>query len=82
MGLFLEHGFEHVTVAQIAEVAEVAEVAEKTVYNHFRTKAELVFDAGDEVLDRLTLRHPEPRAGRVSDLGGPGRAGPRRFLRR
>ncbi len=55
MGLFLEHGFDHVTVAQIAEVAEVAEVAEKTVYNHFRTKAELVFDAGDEVLDRLTF---------------------------
>ncbi len=49
MGLFLEHGVEHVAVAQIAEVAE------KTVYNHFRTKAELVFDAGDEVLDRLTF---------------------------
>jgi AcrR family transcriptional regulator len=48
--LFLERGFEAVTVAQVAAAAEVAE---KTVYNHFRTKAELVSDADDRVLARL-----------------------------
>lgn len=48
--LFTEHGFDHVSVAQIAAEAEVAE---KTVYNHFPTKADLVFDANDLVLERL-----------------------------
>ena len=48
--LFLEHGFEQVTVAQIAAAASVAE---KTVFNHFPTKADLVFDADDTVLDQL-----------------------------
>jgi AcrR family transcriptional regulator len=48
--LFLAHGFEQVTVAQVAARAEVAE---KTVYNHFRTKADLVFDSDQDVLERL-----------------------------
>jgi AcrR family transcriptional regulator len=48
--LFTEHGFDQVTVAQIAAAAEVAE---KTVYNHFPTKADLVFDADDSVLEQL-----------------------------
>ncbi len=38
--LFIERGFEQVTVA---EVAEAAEVAEKTVFNYFPTKEDLFF---------------------------------------
>lgn len=48
--LFLERGFEQVTVA---EIAAAAEVAEKTVYNHFPSKADLVFDADDGVLEQI-----------------------------
>jgi AcrR family transcriptional regulator len=48
--LFLERGFDHVTVA---EVAAAAEVSEKTVYNYFPTKAHLVFDDDQTVLDEL-----------------------------
>jgi AcrR family transcriptional regulator len=40
MDLFMERGFDEVTVA---EVAEAAEVSEKTVFNYFPTKEELVF---------------------------------------
>jgi AcrR family transcriptional regulator len=38
--LFVEHGFERVTVA---EVARAAEVSEKTVFNYFPSKEDLVF---------------------------------------
>src|SRR3954451_5430780 len=38
--LFLEHGFDGVTVAQIASAADVSE---QTVFNHFRTKEDLVY---------------------------------------
>jgi len=38
--LFVEHGFDGVTVAAIARVADVSE---QTVFNHFRTKEELVY---------------------------------------
>ena len=41
MNLFLERGFDAVTVA---EVARAADVAEKTVYNYFPTKEDLVYD--------------------------------------
>src|SRR5690349_13087587 len=39
--LFLERGFDAVTVA---EVAKVADVAVQTVFNHFPTKEDLFFD--------------------------------------
>jgi AcrR family transcriptional regulator len=39
-GLFAEHGFDQVTVAQIAREADVAE---QTVYNYFPTKEDLVY---------------------------------------
>src|ERR1700754_5119358 len=62
MELFLEHGFDAVTVA---DVARAADVAEKTVFNHFPTKEDLVFFRSD---DRLAARgagrrhtHPRPR---------------------
>jgi AcrR family transcriptional regulator len=40
MNLFLERGFDRVTVAQVAEAADVSL---QTVFNHFRTKEDLVF---------------------------------------
>ena len=39
--LFVTHGFDHVTVA---EVAAAASVSEKTVFNYFPTKEDLFFD--------------------------------------
>jgi AcrR family transcriptional regulator len=50
MRLFLDRGFDQVSVV---EIARSAEVAEKTVYNHFPTKAALVFDEGDDLLAEL-----------------------------
>jgi AcrR family transcriptional regulator len=47
MRLFVSHGFDHVTVAQIAAEAGVSE---KTVFNYFPSKEDLFFD---EVPDRL-----------------------------
>jgi AcrR family transcriptional regulator len=48
-GLFLEHGFDAVT---IAAVAEVADVSVNTVYNYFPAKEDLFFDREDEVVER------------------------------
>lgn len=50
MQLFLARGFEAVTVA---EVARAAEVSEATVFNHFRTKEDLVFDRLEQFWTRL-----------------------------
>src|SRR6476619_3837144 len=41
MRLFVQRGFEHVTVS---EVAAAARVSEKTVFNYFPTKEDLFFD--------------------------------------
>ncbi|MFE9558507.1 TetR/AcrR family transcriptional regulator [Streptomyces sp. NPDC006692] len=49
-GLFLERGFEAVT---IAEIAEVADVSVNTVYNYFPAKEDLFLDRGKGVVDRL-----------------------------
>lgn len=48
--LFAEHGFEHVTTAQIAEAADVSV---KTVFNYFGVKEDLFFDRADELLELL-----------------------------
>lgn len=41
MALFLERGFDDVTIAEIADAAEVSKV---TVFNHFHRKEDLFFD--------------------------------------
>src|SRR4051795_8357147 len=43
--LFVERGYDGVTVAQVARAADVSE---KTVYNHFPTKEDLAFAGGEE----------------------------------
>ncbi|CAM5685025.1 TetR/AcrR family transcriptional regulator [Streptomyces fumanus] len=50
-GLFLERGFEAVTVA---EVAEAADVSVNTVYNYFPAKEDLFLDRSRGVVDRLS----------------------------
>ncbi|MFE7131147.1 TetR/AcrR family transcriptional regulator [Streptomyces sp. NPDC057638] len=49
-GLFLERGFDAVSVA---EVAEAADVSVNTVYNYFAAKEDLFLDRGAELADRL-----------------------------
>jgi AcrR family transcriptional regulator len=57
--LFIEHGFENVTVAQVADAAQVSV---KTVFNYFSSKEELFFDRADDVLAeivRAVLERPQ-----------------------
>ncbi|NUW33149.1 TetR family transcriptional regulator [Nonomuraea sp. SMC257] len=49
-GLFVERGFDHVT---IAEVAEAAEVSVNTVYNYFASKEDLVLPPEEASPQRL-----------------------------
>ena len=47
-GLFIERGFDGVTVADVARAAGVSSV---TVFNHFPTKEDLFFDRSDEAVE-------------------------------
>ncbi|MEU5308860.1 TetR/AcrR family transcriptional regulator [Streptomyces sp. NPDC021562] len=49
-GLFVERGFDAVTVA---EIAAAADVSVNTVYNYFPAKEDLFFDRSAGVVDRL-----------------------------
>ncbi|MFE0686988.1 TetR/AcrR family transcriptional regulator [Streptomyces xiamenensis] len=51
-GMFLERGFDEVTVA---EVAEAADVSVNTVYNYFPAKEDLFLDRQEEVIDHPSL---------------------------
>lgn len=56
--LFVEHGFEDVTVDQIAAAADVAK---KTVFNYFPTKEDLAFDRAEQrQLDIVALVRDRP----------------------
>src|SRR5215217_1648024 len=48
--LFVQRGFENVTVA---EIADVARVSVKTVFNYFSSKEDLFFDRADDLRDVL-----------------------------
>jgi AcrR family transcriptional regulator len=50
-GLFLERGFDAVT---IAEIADAAEVSVNTVYNYFPAKEDLFLDRSAGVVDRMS----------------------------
>ncbi|MEV5728398.1 TetR/AcrR family transcriptional regulator [Streptomyces pharetrae] len=50
-GLFIERGFDAVTVA---EIAEASNVSVNTVYNYFPAKEDLFLDRSREVVDRLS----------------------------
>lgn len=50
-GLFLEHGFVTVTMA---DVADASDVSVNTVYNYFPAKEDLFFDRSKGIIDRLS----------------------------
>lgn len=58
--LFIEQGFERVTVAQIAEAADVSV---KTVFNYFPAKEDLFFDRAGDLLDVLVSAVAEREPG-------------------
>src|SRR5271168_2240634 len=65
--LFLERGFDHVTVDEIAEAADVGRM---TVFNHFPRKEDMFFDRdeeGREIL-REALRQRDPRVAPIETL--------------
>lgn len=59
-GMFLERGFDAVTVA---EIAEAAEVSVNTVYNYFPAKEDLFFDREAEQIEVSSQRVRERRPG-------------------
>jgi AcrR family transcriptional regulator len=65
--LFLERGFDRVTVDEIAEAADVGRM---TVFNHFPRKEDMFFDRDDEARDvlRVALRQRAPGVSPIETL--------------
>jgi len=65
--LFLERGFDHVTVDEIAAAADVGRM---TVFNHFPRKEDMFFDRDEEARERLreALRQRGPGVAPVEAL--------------
>jgi AcrR family transcriptional regulator len=63
--LFAARGFEAVAVV---DVARIADVSEQTVYNHFPTKEDLVFDRAAEIEDALFAAIVDAAGGVAHDL--------------
>ncbi len=65
--LFLERGFDAVTIDEIAEAADVGRM---TVFNHFPRKEDMFFDRDDEGRELLceALRDRDPRVAPVETL--------------
>ncbi len=58
--LFVERGYDAVTVA---EIAAAADVSKKTIFNHFATKEDLAFAGRGQRLDALVARIAQRPAG-------------------
>lgn len=72
LALFLDRGFDAVTVT---EVAAAADVSEKTVFNHFSCKEELLFDLDPDIEGRIVdlVRHRAPGVSVIESLRAFGR---------
>src|SRR5580700_1406793 len=65
--LFVEQGFDHVTVDEIAEAADVGRM---TVFNHFPRKEDMFFDRDEEGREMLreALRQRDPGVAPIETL--------------